>query len=155
MPTAVPDVGHASKGSATALVIGRGSSVLSLRGVLPRRAYVLPVSIRGRPAVRRSRRQRHARPVTEAEFGERELLPINLAAADAWPGFATQVEERSGRSVGLTRCVMLMVALAPRMQPVTPGSGAAAQCPRQRGGLEQLLGGHVAPARTADMRFDR
>lgn len=49
-------------------------------------------------------------PVTEAEFGERELLPINLAAADAWPGFAAQVEERSGCGVGFTRCGVLMVA---------------------------------------------
>lgn len=49
-------------------------------------------------------------PVTEAEFGERELLPINLAAADAWPGFAAEVAERSGRRVGFTRCGVLMVA---------------------------------------------
>lgn len=49
-------------------------------------------------------------PVTEAEFGERDLLPINLAAAGAWPGFAAEVEERSGRGVGLTRCGVLTVA---------------------------------------------
>lgn len=49
-------------------------------------------------------------PVTEAEFGERDLLPINLAAAEAWPDFAAEVEERAGRGVGLARCGVLAVA---------------------------------------------
>ncbi len=35
-------------------------------------------------------------PVTEAEFGEEELLRQNLAARERWPGFAAELEERSG-----------------------------------------------------------
>jgi glycine oxidase len=39
-------------------------------------------------------------PVTEVHYGERPLLGLNLAAAARWPGFAAEVEEASGRSVG-------------------------------------------------------
>lgn len=49
-------------------------------------------------------------PVTEAEFGERALLPINVAAVGAWSSFAAEVEDRSEREVGLTRCGVLTVA---------------------------------------------
>jgi glycine oxidase len=39
-------------------------------------------------------------PVTEVHYGERTLLDLNLAAADRWPSFSTEVEEASGHPVG-------------------------------------------------------
>jgi glycine oxidase len=39
-------------------------------------------------------------PVTEAHYGERPLLALNLAAAARWPTFAAEVEEASGLPVG-------------------------------------------------------
>jgi glycine oxidase len=39
-------------------------------------------------------------PVTEVHYGERALLDLNLAAADRWPSFSTEVEEASGHPVG-------------------------------------------------------
>ncbi|MFL5866185.1 MAG: glycine oxidase ThiO [Thermoleophilaceae bacterium] len=35
-------------------------------------------------------------PVTEAEFGEEALLRSNLASRERWPGFAAELEERTG-----------------------------------------------------------
>ncbi|MGH3502363.1 MAG: glycine oxidase ThiO [Nocardioidaceae bacterium] len=49
-------------------------------------------------------------PVTEVEFGERELLPINLASAAVWPEFAAALEDCCGRTIGLARCGTLAVA---------------------------------------------
>jgi glycine oxidase len=39
-------------------------------------------------------------PVTEVHYGERPLLRLNLDAAGRWPGFAAELEEAAGRSVG-------------------------------------------------------
>ena len=36
-------------------------------------------------------------PVTEADFGEDELLELNLAAAERWPAFADELRAASGR----------------------------------------------------------
>jgi glycine oxidase len=35
-------------------------------------------------------------PVTEADFGEQALLRLGLASRELWPGFAAELEERSG-----------------------------------------------------------
>ena len=50
-------------------------------------------------------------PVTEADFGESELLRANLASARAWPGFAAELEERSGLSAGYVDSGALVVAV--------------------------------------------
>jgi glycine oxidase len=39
-------------------------------------------------------------PVTEADFGEQELLRANLASREMWPAFAAELEERSGMGCG-------------------------------------------------------
>jgi glycine oxidase len=39
-------------------------------------------------------------PVTEVHYGERSLLALNLASASRWPGFAAELSEAAGRSVG-------------------------------------------------------
>ena len=50
-------------------------------------------------------------PVGEASWGERSLLELNLASARAYPAFAAELEEASGRRVGYRRCGALHVAL--------------------------------------------
>lgn len=50
-------------------------------------------------------------PVTEADFGEEELLRLNLEAADRWPSFDAQLAERSGVEPGYTDSGALVVAV--------------------------------------------
>ncbi len=49
-------------------------------------------------------------PVTEADFGEEELLRLNLTARERWPGFAAELEERTGASCGYRESGALIVA---------------------------------------------
>lgn len=49
-------------------------------------------------------------PVTEADFGEDELLRLNLESAAMWPGFAAELEERTGMPTGFAQCGALVVA---------------------------------------------
>jgi glycine oxidase len=52
-------------------------------------------------------------PVTEAHIGEEQLVRMHLAAAARWPGFAAELEEAAGTSVGYNPCGTLVVALDP------------------------------------------
>jgi glycine oxidase len=49
-------------------------------------------------------------PVTEADFGEEQLLRLNLASRELWPGFAAELEERSGLTCGYRESGALVVA---------------------------------------------
>jgi glycine oxidase len=49
-------------------------------------------------------------PVTEVEYGEDDLLALNLASVAAWPAFADDLEALTGRPVGLHRTGTLSVA---------------------------------------------
>jgi glycine oxidase len=49
-------------------------------------------------------------PVTEADFGEDELLEMNLAGADRWPRFAAALAEASGIDTGFRETGALVVA---------------------------------------------
>ena len=49
-------------------------------------------------------------PVTEVEYGEDDLLALNLASVAAWPGFAAELEALTGQSAGLNRTGTLSVA---------------------------------------------
>ena len=49
-------------------------------------------------------------PVTEVHFGEEALVALLLAAADAWPTFAADLEGATGRRVGLRTEGTLVVA---------------------------------------------
>jgi glycine oxidase len=49
-------------------------------------------------------------PVTEADFGEQELLRLNLASRELWPGFAAELEEQTGLTTGYRESGALMVA---------------------------------------------
>jgi glycine oxidase len=50
-------------------------------------------------------------PVTEASFGEEELLRLNLESAARWPAFDEELQERSGRPAGYERRGALVVAV--------------------------------------------
>jgi glycine oxidase len=49
-------------------------------------------------------------PVTEVEFGEDDLLALNLASVNTWPGFAAELEELTGQPAGLHQTGTLSVA---------------------------------------------
>jgi glycine oxidase len=49
-------------------------------------------------------------PVTEAHYGEEELVRLNVAGAGRWPRFAAELEEEAGRGVGYLDCGTLAVA---------------------------------------------
>jgi glycine oxidase len=49
-------------------------------------------------------------PVTEADFGEQALLCLNLASRELWPGFAAELEERTGLTTGYRETGALVVA---------------------------------------------
>ncbi|THV42955.1 glycine oxidase ThiO [Glycomyces buryatensis] len=49
--------------------------------------------------------------VTEAQFGEEALLPFMAESADAWPGFARELEQASGHHVGFRDAPTLLVGL--------------------------------------------
>jgi glycine oxidase len=49
-------------------------------------------------------------PVTEADFGEEGLLRLGLASREQWPGFAAELEERSGMSTFFSESGALVVA---------------------------------------------
>jgi glycine oxidase len=49
-------------------------------------------------------------PVTEVDFGEEALLALNLESRALWPGFAAELEERSGMPTGYAETGALVVA---------------------------------------------
>jgi glycine oxidase len=50
-------------------------------------------------------------PVTETEFGEDELLRLNLASAALWPSFAAELEEATGMPTSYAASGALVVAV--------------------------------------------
>lgn len=50
-------------------------------------------------------------PVTEADFGEDELLALNLESASMWPAFAAELEDLTGLATGYRRTGALAVAV--------------------------------------------
>jgi glycine oxidase len=50
-------------------------------------------------------------PVTETDFGEDELLRLNLESASMWPAFAAELEEATGLPVGYEPSGALVVAV--------------------------------------------
>jgi glycine oxidase len=49
-------------------------------------------------------------PVTEADFGEEPVLRLGLASRELWPGFAAELEERSGLPTHFRESGALVVA---------------------------------------------
>ena len=52
-------------------------------------------------------------PVTEAHYGEEELLALNLESRAAWPSFAAELEAASGESVGYNASGTLAIGYDP------------------------------------------
>lgn len=50
-------------------------------------------------------------PIGELAFGEQRLLSLTLAAAERYPAFVAELEERSGMQTGYERCGALHVAV--------------------------------------------
>jgi glycine oxidase len=50
-------------------------------------------------------------PVSEAEFGQDDLLRLNLESAELWPAFAAELEEATGMPTGYRRDGALVVAV--------------------------------------------
>jgi glycine oxidase len=50
-------------------------------------------------------------PVTETDFGEDELLRLNLESAAMWPAFAAELEQATGMPTGYSACGALVVAV--------------------------------------------
>ena len=50
-------------------------------------------------------------PVTEADFGEEALLQLNLASAERYPSFASELEAETGETVGYRRTGTVNVAV--------------------------------------------
>ncbi len=73
-------------------------------------ASVLVVDAPERPAAARVAAGMIA-PIGEASWGEEDLLRAGLWAADAWPGFAPELEREAGSPVPYRRCGSLHVAL--------------------------------------------
>jgi glycine oxidase len=49
-------------------------------------------------------------PVTEVHYGEEDLLRLNLAAAQGYPGFVDELKDASGLDAGYRSCGMVAVA---------------------------------------------
>jgi glycine oxidase len=99
-------------------------------------------------------------PVTEADFGEEALLRLNLASRELWPGFAAELEERSGLTCGYRESGALVVATERddvaelrRLNEFQRSLGldsewlAPSECRRLEPGLSpRIAGGILAPA---------
>src|SRR4051812_434261 len=98
-------------------------------------------------------------PVTETDFGEESLLRLNLASRELWPGFAAELEERSGLTCGYRESGALVVAAEPddvdelrRLHAFQRSLGldadwlAPKECRRLEPGLSpRVAGGILAP----------
>src|SRR3954469_5182005 len=98
-------------------------------------------------------------PVTEADFGEEALLRLNLASRALWPGFAAELEERTGLTTGYRETGALVVAAERddvgelrRLHEFQRGLGLEAdwlparECRRLEPGLSpRIAGGILAP----------
>jgi glycine oxidase len=120
-PTVEPDPGNAGEGKESqlprstrydAVVIGAGLIGLACAWRAGQRG--LSVLVVDRAAAVGAGASRAAAgmlaPVTEADFGEERLLRVNLAARARWPGFAAELEERTGLPTGYRDSGALVVA---------------------------------------------
>lgn len=100
------------EGALDAVIVGAGAIGLSCAWRAARRGLrvrVLEAEAPGGGATRASAGM--IAPVGEAYWGEEPTLELNLASAASWQGFASELEEASGLSVGFRRCGALHVAL--------------------------------------------
>lgn len=95
-----------------AIVVGGGLIGLAIAWELNRRGLKPVVFERDLPgAATTSVAAGMLAPVGELDFGEPDLLELNLASARLYPGFIASVEEASGLDAGHMECGALHVAL--------------------------------------------
>lgn len=91
-------------------VVGAGVAGLATAWRAAQRGLRVVAFDRARPGAASSVAAGMLAPVTEAEFGEDELLRLNLESASLWPGFAAELEERTGMPTGYAQTGALVVA---------------------------------------------
>src|SRR5436305_8157460 len=98
--------------SADVIVVGGGVIGLSCAWRAAQRGLSVLVVERDRPGAGASGvAAGMLAPVTEAEFGEEELLRLNLAGLELWPAFAAELSERSGVDTGYRPSGALVAAV--------------------------------------------
>ena len=95
-----------------AIVVGAGAIGLACAWRAAQRGLRVCVLERGEPGSGASGvAAEMLAPVSEMSFGEQGLLRANLASALAWPAFARELGEATGRETGYRDCGALHVAL--------------------------------------------
>src|SRR3954447_2719681 len=104
-------MGQPRSTSYDAVVIGGGLIGLACGWRAAERGLSVAVLERGEPGDGASAlAARLPAAVTEADFGEHALLRLNLASRELWPGFAAELEERTGLTTGYRETGALVVA---------------------------------------------
>jgi glycine oxidase len=113
-----PDPGNAGEGRGTTdrnfdvAVVGAGIAGLASAWRAAQSGLRVVVLERDRPGAGASSvAAGMLAPVTETDFGEDELLRLNLESAAMWPRFAAELEEATGMAVGYDASGALVVAV--------------------------------------------
>jgi glycine oxidase len=113
-----PDPGNAGEGRVTTdrnldvAVVGAGIAGLASAWRAAQSGLRVVVLERDRPGAGASSvAAGMLAPVTETDFGEDVLLRLNLESAALWPGFAAELEDASGMSLGYRADGALVVAV--------------------------------------------
>ena len=94
-------------------------------------------------------------PVTEVEYGEDDLLALNLAGVNAWPAFAAELEELTGLSAGSAPDRHPLGRVRRRRRGRTPSARRlpAPARTRGRGAVRSRRASTRAPARRGRLRW--